>query len=49
MTIIVRQVAPLIVEKIVKQLSYWTQHHAITSSEKVTTELRRKRKLTQQK
>ena len=49
MTIIVGRVAPLIVEKIVKQLSYWTQHHAITSSEEVTTELRRKRKLTQQK
>ena len=48
MTIIVRRVAPLIVEKIVKQLSYWTQHHAITSSEEVT-EIRRKRKLTQQK
>ena len=49
MTIIVRRVAPLIVEKIVKQLSYWTQHHAITSSDEVTTELRCKRQLNEER
>ena len=37
------------VEKIVKQLSYWTRHHAISSSDQVTTELRCKRQIKKEK
>ena len=37
------------VEKAVKELAYWAQHHTVTGSDKVTTELRCRRKLKKEK
>ena len=37
------------VEKAVKELAYWAQHHTVTGSDKVTTELRCRRQLKKRK